>query len=73
MMMTRIPFALNVMMMIMIMMMVMIMMVMMMMMMMNYLSSLAKASSVGAKTVKCPVGSSNIGSRPGFKCVIDLI
>ena len=68
MMMTRIPFALNVMMMIM-----MVMMIMMMMMMMNYLSSLAKASSVGAKTVKCPVGSSNIGSRPGFKCVTDLI
>ena len=63
-----IPFAFNVMMMLM-----MVMMMIMMMMMMNYLSSFAKASSVGAKTVKCPVGSSNIGSRPGFKCVIDLI
>ena len=30
-----------------------------------YLSSLAIASSVGAKTVKCPVGSSNRGSKPG--------
>ena len=30
-----------------------------------YLSSLVMASSVGAKTVKCPVGSSNRGSKPG--------
>ena len=29
-----------------------------------YLSSLVMASSVGAKTVKCPVGSSNRGSKP---------
>ena len=53
------------------MMMKMIMMKMMMMMIimitMHYLSSLANASSVGAKTVKCPVGSSNIGSKPEYK------